>query len=470
MAKKKKNNPAPQTLSPEKYIQTKARNLPVEECLIGEDWQKAGLTTIVITRRHTNGNYTLGVYLVDLFCLGVKSSVYYFNISPEEYKEYKEHLSKPGAMLPVTYNEAHNIIFGSIAYAEELGIEPCKEFKLTQYLLEEDTDDIPLIDYEFGKDGKPCLIVATALEGSRYLPLLEKATDGNFRYFIRDEEFVEENENWPRVDYAYLHPDYPVELHLTHQKLMQLFDTKYKNFLDKEVIDNLLALPRETLIADLEHIILYETGRMNKELEEDTLSDDYEFALMHSMNLLAELKSEESLNTVLEVMRQDVNFMEVMFGDIANILFPHILYHVGANKLDKLQNYLMEPGLNTYFRYFIFLVVRSILEVQPERREEIIAWWRNVLKMFIKEVGNTTVYDAGLIGMMMVDLMDIKAVELLPEIEQLFTMDKVDIHCSGDYKKVKSRIESDTNNEKAFVIKDIYTWYADFGEQWGVDE
>lgn len=53
-----------------------------------------------------------------------------------------------------SYEEAHNRVWGSIAYAEEAGIRPDKSFLLTQYMLEEDTDDIPLIEYEYGKDGK----------------------------------------------------------------------------------------------------------------------------------------------------------------------------------------------------------------------------------------------------------------------------------------------------------------------------
>lgn len=476
MAKKKKNAPVQQALSPEKYIQTKARNLPVEECLIGEGWQEIGLATIVVARRHTNGNYTLGIYLADTFCLGVKSSMYRFNISAEEYEEYKEQLSQCGGLLPISYNEAHNVIFGSIDYAEELGIEPCKEFKLTHYLLEEDTDDIPLIDYEFGKDGKPCLIVDDALEGSRYLPLLEDATGGDYRYFIKDEEFIDEEEAefidkyWTEVEYAYECPEYPKELQLTHPELMALFDNEYETLLPKVLIDDLLSLPRKTLVADLEQIILYTIGETNRKLKQDIESDEYECALLHSMNLLAELKSEESLNTILEVMRQNSSFMDLIFGDTSSLVFSHVLYHIGANKLQEIQQYLMEPGLNTYFRYNAFFAMRSILEAHPERREEFINWWRNVLNLFIEQVDNKTVFDAVLMGLMMVDLSSIKAIELLPEIEQLFKMKRVDTYCAGDYEKVKKKMNTEKLVHDKFEVLDIYDWYALYHKVWGAGD
>lgn len=43
------------------------------------------------------------------------------------------------------------MIFGAIAFAEEAGITPSNSFELTQYLLEEDTEDVPLIEYDYGK-------------------------------------------------------------------------------------------------------------------------------------------------------------------------------------------------------------------------------------------------------------------------------------------------------------------------------
>lgn len=472
MAKKKKGTSVQQSLSPEKYIQTKARNLPVAECLIGENWQQSGLATILVARRHVSGNYTLGVYLTDIFCLGVKDSFYRFNISVEDYEEYKEHLNKIGKMLSITYNEAHNLIFGSIAFAEEIGIDSCKSFKLTQYLLEEDTDDIPLIEYEFGKDGKPCLMVSSALEGSRYLPLLEEFTGGDFLYFIQGEEYVNEDESsdderFPTVAYTYVHPEYPQELHLTHEELMLLFDKKHNDFLDRKDIENLLSLPRETLVADLEQIILFEIGRTNRELEEDMLSEDYECAMMHSLILLAELKSEESVDIVLEVMRQNRELMGVMFGDTAPQILPHVLYHVGNNKLREIQDYLMEPGLDAFFKYYAFSAVKAIVEVQPERREEVIAWWRHMLNWFIEQEDNTTVFDGGLLGMMMVDLDDIKAIELLPEIKGLFDTGKVDIYCAGDYERVKEDMEQAKFPDEKFQLMDINEWYAMYRKMWG---
>lgn len=41
-------------------------------------------------------------------------------------------------------------------------------------MLEEDTEDIPLIEYEFGKDGKHFLVAIDSYIASKYLPKLKK--------------------------------------------------------------------------------------------------------------------------------------------------------------------------------------------------------------------------------------------------------------------------------------------------------
>lgn len=467
MAKKKKGAPVQQALSPEKYIQTKCRNLPVVECLIGENCQEVGMATIVVARRHTNGNYTLGIYLVDTFCLGLKDSVYKFNIKEEEYEEYKELLSVSSGMLVISYNEAHNIIYGAIAYAEELGIQPCKDFSLTQYLLEEDTDEIPLIEYTFGKDGKPCLIVASALEGSRYLPIIEAAIGDDFRYFIQGNEYVFKDNDYPIVEYAYVHPEYPQELNLTHQELQLLFNEDNDTFLNKEDIDALLALPRETLVADLEHIVRSEIGKTNRKIDANLMNEDCLGALMHALILLAELESEKSLDTVLEVMRQSPDFMDVMFGDTAPDILPYVLYHVGRNQLSVIFEYLKEPWLDTFFKVFVFDMAKGIIQLQPERRDELIGWWRDIMNWFVTQENNTGIFDGVLLGMMMFELEVVKAIELLPEMEQLFDTNKIDLQCTGDYDEIVKKIKSNTPSLEPFAEMDIYEWYANYHRKWG---
>ena len=147
-------------LSPENYIRQRARTLPLYECRINSDWKESGLASIVVARRHTNGNVTACSYLVDTYCLGVKDSVFFFSRSAQEYQELIEYYNEQFQFDAVDYALVHNIILAAEEYAEELGFMPCKSYQqTTRFMLEEDSDDIELMEIECGKDGKPALIL-----------------------------------------------------------------------------------------------------------------------------------------------------------------------------------------------------------------------------------------------------------------------------------------------------------------------
>ncbi|MDA3818555.1 MAG: plasmid pRiA4b ORF-3 family protein [Prolixibacteraceae bacterium] len=195
----KKKGKVVQMLSPKNYIRQKARSLPIFECYINTDWQKAGIANIIVSRKHSNSNITMGLYLVDLKCLGVKEAFYHFNISNIEYREFIDKFSKNADAATIPYALAHNIIFAGVEYAEEFGFKPHPEFNsVAQYILEEDTDDIELIDIECGMDGLPCYVKGpydSEVQGKSIIAQLEKAAGpGNYNFIdTMDEDFDDED-------------------------------------------------------------------------------------------------------------------------------------------------------------------------------------------------------------------------------------------------------------------------------------
>src|SRR5210317_139701 len=58
-----------------------ARNSPVYRCFVREDIFSEGIGTAIISRQMPNGHLGVGVYLLDVWCLGVKNT--YFSILSE---------------------------------------------------------------------------------------------------------------------------------------------------------------------------------------------------------------------------------------------------------------------------------------------------------------------------------------------------------------------------------------------------
>ncbi len=245
MSKKRKQAQQKQ-LSPEKYIQTQARNLSIHECLINTDWKENRICNILITRKHNNGNFTSGVYLVDLYCLGVKEAECTFNQSPIEYNEFKEEYFPEDFFEKTDYTLVHNIIHAGLEFASDYGFQPCKEFnQRAKYILEEDTEDIELMEIECGKDNKPFIMVGdeNREEAKRAFNHLQNTVgpDGFIYSEVKsmnnhsvDSEYDDMDEDYDDDDYE--EEDIPVEEYIYEKPLAERIED-IKRFKELEDVE-----------------------------------------------------------------------------------------------------------------------------------------------------------------------------------------------------------------------------------------
>jgi hypothetical protein len=145
------------------------------------------MPTVVVARKHSNGNITFCTFMVDLLCLGVKDSFYHFNVSVDQYYDFKETIAAKMGMINIDYALAHNIVLEGADFAAEFGFKPCKEYEsITQFMLEEDTDEIDLIEIECGKNGDPFYMQGPYEDDAKAMKIiaqLEK-TSGSVKYFF----------------------------------------------------------------------------------------------------------------------------------------------------------------------------------------------------------------------------------------------------------------------------------------------
>ena len=187
MAKKRKKNTPQKKQSDETLIKERARKLPISKCYINTNWKDLHIAHIVVSRRHVNNNLTYAVLLVDLALYGAKDAAYRFNTFSDDLDQIIDNGFMEFVEIP--YELAHNIVFSAIEWAEDFGFLPVKEWRTAQYIFEEDTDDIPLIDIECGIDGKPAIFNNSAISFKSDVDKL-KATAGesNFSVFYEDGE------------------------------------------------------------------------------------------------------------------------------------------------------------------------------------------------------------------------------------------------------------------------------------------
>ena len=191
----RKSKPQKTTFNPISYLKSgNARKLPMHECLIPKSWQEDKKFPILFSRKHVNGNLTFVSVLVDLLCTGAKDVLFFVNepdfIYHEILETYEENLLVE--FVPVNYELIHNIIFESVAFAEEYGIAPHEDFRFVEMILEEDTDDFPRIDVPLGENGKAHLHLNEGDDRIKYFEhqILKYGKEGTYEIFYHDHEGV----------------------------------------------------------------------------------------------------------------------------------------------------------------------------------------------------------------------------------------------------------------------------------------
>lgn len=145
-------------------------------------WKDHGITPVEVARRQAEDQVANGVFLVDLYCLGVKDAYWKVEVSRKQFNRDLPHLCSD-MPEPCDVSLAHEIIYGAIEYAHRYGFEPHLDFKTANLILDPPEMHQRKHEVKFGKDGEP-FFVAGPYDNARFIvnQLLRTAGEGNFHY------------------------------------------------------------------------------------------------------------------------------------------------------------------------------------------------------------------------------------------------------------------------------------------------
>ena len=226
-----------------------------------------------------------------------------------------------------------------------------------------------------------------------------------------------------------------------HQQIEWLYQNDSK--ISPGKLEEILALPRETLIDDLETllndiIVRYEYFRELN--DEDKLEADTCFFGCHAVFLLGELGAEDALDALLETFKQDSEFLHFWYYDLLTESFWVPLLRIAKNQLEKLKEFILIPDLDCYARAQLPAMLIQLALHYPERRSEVLDWCGDVLRSFTKEKPESGIIDSEMIALMIGDIIDIQGTELLPTIEELYKLGYVSEGVVGSLNDVKMDI------------------------------
>lgn len=128
------------------------------EAYTHKDWRQNGLAPVLVSRIRDGGLADFGFFLVDVWCLGVKDSFDEADLLESELLALVEEHVPEDMREPIHPTCAKKLIEGAVAYAEQLGFPPHRDFRKSRRILSGIDSALCPTEFTYGRDGRPCYV------------------------------------------------------------------------------------------------------------------------------------------------------------------------------------------------------------------------------------------------------------------------------------------------------------------------
>ena len=238
----------------------------------------------------------------------------------------------------------------------------------------------------------------------------------NLKHLEEDRKKIRSVESFPTV----IFPKSKTPPLLHHEELKCFYEVDIDS-MEEPKLRLLIELPRETLILDL-LAILEDSIRRFEVFENniDEFDESTTFFPVHSIFFLGALEAEPGLQCILNIFRQGEGFLDFWFGDFLEEFTFQTIFALGKNRLDELKAFVLEPNIASSPRLIVVEVLVQFVLHEPARREEVLDWFRDMLRVLLDNPDDETRFDNEFLSFLVGRLVDIRAIELLSVIEEMF--------------------------------------------------
>jgi hypothetical protein len=127
---------------------------PIQHCLVHESLFESGLGTLVLARGLTPDRLTMGVFLVDVFCLGIKDAMIK-TVDGEQFADSVDALGAAVPLVPVDPTYARKLLREVATWAAANGFPAYRDFAAVERLVGDVDANACDATFQFGRDGKP---------------------------------------------------------------------------------------------------------------------------------------------------------------------------------------------------------------------------------------------------------------------------------------------------------------------------
>ncbi len=175
-------------------------------CTINDNVIEKGIGNLVVARLMPNGMVLAVLYLIDLYCLGVKNIMVKCCGMQEYQSSIVRHLERKDKQKIIAKEEAKKLVEGAVAYARQFGIAPHEDHERTKVIFEGVDSSACETEFVYGKDGMPFYIAGPhdgAAFQKRIVALLDRhAGTGNYHYVcMLDGSSFDSGGEWDDAEY-----------------------------------------------------------------------------------------------------------------------------------------------------------------------------------------------------------------------------------------------------------------------------
>lgn len=147
-----------------------------------------GISQVLLSRRLGGGNVAFALFLIDLYCLGVKNVI--AQIVPEGSYHWNlyDKLNENHERFDLSPADARKLVEDSVEYARGLGLPPVDDYRKAYPIFGDIDPQESDAEFKFGQDGKPFFASGPhdSSEKCRRIiaTLQETCGEGNFHYMM----------------------------------------------------------------------------------------------------------------------------------------------------------------------------------------------------------------------------------------------------------------------------------------------
>lgn len=154
---------------------------PSAFALEAESLWETGIGPLLLARRAPEGKLGCAMFLVDVFCLGVKDAFWKI-ATPAEFQTMRQNCEAHGRLREVSPEHLAKLVYKAVDYAQSFGFPPHRDFRQAGRLLAGIDPTACPDEFRFGQDGCPLYVRGPyeSLEEARRIAAQISAAGGNF--------------------------------------------------------------------------------------------------------------------------------------------------------------------------------------------------------------------------------------------------------------------------------------------------